>query len=175
MKKTYEYLYGTSANVSLPINGQVVSILFDGGRVSPRFVRPKYKTSNTAEQEAIEESPFFNILIYLTKEEEEDDLSQNIPVIPTPIVNSNTVPDSPILPPIESINPKLEEAGDIKVSEKDTDKPGDGEVLEHPAIKVQEAREFLITEYKVKPSQLPNKESILRIAAELKVSFPNLP
>lgn len=149
--KKYEYLHGESASFTLRVGDKNKQIIFQGGRTTPFKTKPFYKTADKQEQKAIEALSIFGRLVTLAPGygQTEGSAAEN--------------PD----PPAPQGNP----AGQGGEGENG---PVEGGV--YPDVtKVQEAREVLIAGYGVKAAELPNKAVILQKAAELKVSFPNLP
>lgn len=149
--KKYEYLHGESASFTLKVGDKVKQIIFQGGRTVPFKTKPFYKTADKQEQEAIEALSIFGHLVKLAPGYEQ---------------TTGSAPENTGSPA-----PQGSPAGQGGGCENG---PVEGSV--YPDVtKVQEAREVLIAEYAVKAADLPNKAAILQKAAELKVSFPNLP
>lgn len=160
--KKYEYLHGESASFTLRIGDKNKQIIFQGGRTTPFKTKPFYKTADKQEQKAIEALSIFGRLVTFAPGygQTEGSSAEN--------------PD----PPAPQGNPAGQGGeGDgqngPQGGEGENDPQG-GNVYPN-VTKVQEAREVLIAEYEVKAADLPNKAVILQKAAELKVSFPNLP
>lgn len=149
--KKYEYLHGESASFTLRVGDKNKQIIFQGGRTTPFKTKPFYKTADKQEQKAIEALSIFGRLVTFAPGygQTEGSAAEN--------------PDPPA--------PQGSPAGQGGEGENG---PVEGSVYPN-VTKVQEAREVLIAEYEVKAADLPNKAVILQKAAELKVSFPNLP
>lgn len=151
--KKYEYLHGESASFTLKVGDTIKQIIFQGGRTVPFKTKPFYKTADKQEQKAIEALSIFGHLVTLAPGYGQTEGSA------------------------------AENAGAPAPQGSPADQGGEGGGQDDPqgdnvypdVTKVQEAREVLIAEYDVKAADLPNKAVILQKAAELKVSFPNLP
>jgi hypothetical protein len=57
--KTYEYQRGSSALLTIKVDGTIKGLDFTGGRQRPYIKLPRYVTSEEKEQKAIENSPQF--------------------------------------------------------------------------------------------------------------------
>lgn len=160
--KKYEYLHGESASFTLKVGDKVKQIVFQGGRTVPFKTKPFYKTADKQEQKAIEALSVFGHLVTLAPGygQTESSAAENAGA-PAPQGN-----------PADQ-GGEGDGQNDPQGGEGENGPQGDS--VYPDVTKVQEAREVLIAEYEVKASDLPNKAVILQKAAELKVSFPNLP
>lgn len=159
--KKYEYQSGESASISLIVNGVEKNVVFSGGRTNPFRVKPFLKTSDEALQKAIESLSSFGEQIREVQMPDDEAGIQEAKIITIGKIVTIT------------------RDGDNEGKDGDEGNP-EGANEDDPAIypdviKVQDAREILIGEYGVKAGELPNKAAIITKAAELKVSFPNLP
>ena len=152
--KKYEYQSGESASISLIVNGVEKNVVFSGGRTNPFRVKPFLKTSDEALQKAIESLSSFGEQIREVQMPDDEAGIQEAKII--------------TIGKIVTITRDGDEGNPEGANEDDP-------AIYPDVIKVQDAREILIEEYGVKAGELPNKAAIITKAAELKVSFPNLP
>ncbi len=150
--KTYQSIQYPYYYTNVVIDGKMIRIGFES--VSKRgsyYIYGKFGTSDPRIQEELEKSPAFNVRYRL---------------IDTKEYNDGNPMDTP-------------QGDSDKTSQDDTKFPSSKDPDDKQSVpevtRVQEARDWLVKNInEVTYTQVRNKEMVLRVAKEYKVSFPNL-
>jgi len=140
----------TTYGMQIVVNGFETTLDFEGGHSSPYRKGAAYCTSNHDIQKAIESRKDFGTFITLEYEE--------IREVET---------DTPELPVIGGANDVANDG-----AEEITDTP-ELPLIGTGVTTAQEAKKWLMENYKVTARELPNKQAILAFAEEKQITFPD--
>jgi hypothetical protein len=175
--KRYRLLKGLQLMTHFDVNGAQVPVTFSRGNRSPELVRGSFNTNDEALQEAIEKSKGFNVQYKL--EYTGDDIGAPVnsgkPVDEPPAVPSDATPNDAV--PGDPVTSDVTPGGDAVPPANDPPSGDDsGKITDYPDVpSVTQAKQKLIELFPdVKISTLKNKNDVLRVAVEKKVSFSKL-
>ena len=171
MRKIYEYKNKAEAELIVSTKSAKFKYRFTGGIMDPKNkVHARYMTDNIVMQKVLENSEYFNKVIFIV-----DTFDSPVPMA-APLVRKAKAVEAPKVEDTEAEAPKAKSKSKAKakpVEEKPEEKAVEMAVVED-VTDMGAAASYLISEGYANAEDLMTPEGVLKAAKEMNISFPNL-
>lgn len=183
MLKVYETIGTLNRTTVVSIEGREIHVAFINGTDTPRLIQGRYSTTNPKIQQALEDSPAFNVRWKLVKAlcKEEPVIEDPLPEVEDPVIEEQKVED----PDDDKAMVLNVEPADLSSDDKaigslpeetDEDLPQEetpDSLIVETVLNGQQARNYLIEHFGLTFRQVSNNNQIITEAKSRGIQFIN--